>query len=404
MTSASFASNLASQPALRLSQTLRKLRLLSQPLVPVRTAPAHANASTAPIVPIVNCPYRCRTPLMGTYCSTLSDDDDEGTANYAAQAAQVPQQNSAAPVFNHPRPRSARVPMADVRRRRSAREGDQYDLVDPLNDVAGKRLRRDPTARGLRSKSKSPRLLPKGDYEDVDAYKAARDQVQKFEGALAFDYSCKIWATPLEKLANAILLKVRERDIKDVYEAAPPRKGYGGQLHPRFLGDHFLSNCDLIEKTHLFRIVRAMPKGAHLHIHFNANLLPNVLIEIAKGMERMYITSDIPLVPGGDSDAFDRCKIQFSILSHESVASQGGEKSIFTKGYESRQPMPFADFLRQFRQKYESAHSGSSRSSNCNSPIDGQSRMEAGDVDAWLGYKLVFHEEEAHNFLQTSDG
>lgn len=240
---------------------------------------------------------------MGINCSTLPDDDDESNPNYATQAAQVPQQNSAAPVFTNPHPRTARAPMTDVRRRRSAREGEQYDQVTTLNKIAEKRLREDPERPRLRSKSKSPRLLPKGDYEDVGAYKSARDQVLKFEGALAFDYNCKIWASQTERRANEIMLKVRESDIKEVYEAAPPRKGYGGQLHPRFFGDHFLSNLHLIEKTKLYEIVRRMPKGAHLHIHFNANLLPNVLVDIAKDMDRMYITSDIPLVPGGDSDA-----------------------------------------------------------------------------------------------------
>ena len=34
--------------------------------------------------------------------------------------------------------------------------------------------------------------------------------------------------------------------------------------------EHFLSITDLIEQTQLFAICRDMPKGAHLHIHFNA--------------------------------------------------------------------------------------------------------------------------------------
>jgi len=339
---------------------------------------------------------------MGINCSSSSSsqEDDDGASDYAPQAAQVPEQNLATPVlFDHPQ--SSRTPMADVRRRRIAKEADQYDLVDALNEVAGRRLRRDPQMPLLRSKSKSPRLRPKGDYEDAEAYQAVRDQIMRFEGALSFDYNCRVLASQVERQANLVLLKVRERDIKLVYEAAEPRKGYGGQLHPRFFGDHFLSNCDLIEKTDLFKIMRAMPKGAHLHIHFNANLLPNVLIDIAKRMSRMYITSDIPLVPGGDSDAFDRCKIQFNILSPEAVTSQGGEHSIFTPTYQARQPMPFNDFLDQFDEKYRLAHSRS-----VNGDPSGKTRTRRRDVgvDAWLKNKLVFGEEETHNHLQTADG
>lgn len=247
---------------------------------------------------------------------------------------------------------------------------------------------------------KSPRLLPQGDYEDVDAYRAAREEVLKYEGYQSFEHSCRERASMWERRANAILLEMRERDIKEVYEAAEARRGYGGQLHKRFFGDHFLSNLDLIERTKVYQIVQRMPKGAHLHIHFNANLLPKVLINIAKDMEHMYITSDIPLAPGGDSDAFDRCKIQFSIMSADAVAKQGGEGSIFTEGYKDRQPMRFREFRQGFEHHYKMA--SLKLGSSCNPAVDDEPRIE--DVDAWLSYKLVFHEEEAHNFLQTADG
>jgi len=191
--------------------------------------------------------------------------------------------------------------------------------------------------------------------------------------------------------------RIKELDVQQIYEQAPPRKGYGGQLHPRFFGDHFLSNASLIEDTTLYKIIRAMPKGAHLHIHFNANLLPGVLIDIAKGMDRMFITSDIPLAKGQDVDAFDRCKIQFSILCQDSVVEQGGEKNIFDADYPSRKPMRFRDFLSKFGAAYREAHGG-------NANGRGRSRETDIDVDTWLRNKLVFSEEETYNPLQTANG
>ncbi|KAK1759589.1 putative adenosine amp deaminase protein [Echria macrotheca] len=339
---------------------------------------------------------------MGISCSSISTDADDAS-HRDAEASEITQQGAATTVFHQLRTQS---PMADVRRRKLPRdkEADQYDLVKPLNEVAAKRLRDDPNAPRLRSKSKSPRLLPDGAaFETVEAYNEARSRVLRFEGALSFDHHCTVWASALEKEAGRILLLVRERDIKRIYEAAPPRRGYGGQMHPRFFGDHFLSNFDLIEQSDLFKIIRAMPKGAHLHIHFNANLLPNVLIDIAKGMDRMFITSDIPLIGGehGDRDAFDRCKIQFSILSEAAVLEQGGERNLFEKDYEPRKPMPFKDFLREFAHRYRLAHTPST---NGDSPVESRPRVPDIDVDTWLRNKLVFDEEEAYNLLQTSNG
>ncbi|KAH8745809.1 hypothetical protein F5883DRAFT_702165 [Diaporthe sp. PMI_573] len=150
--------------------------------------------------------------------------------------------------------------------------------------------------------------------------------------------------------------------------------GYGDQLHSRVPADHFLSNVDLIPHTDVFQVARRMPKGAHLHIHFNACLLPNVLLDIANTMDRMFITSDLPLT---ERINYDRCEIQFSILSPEKEKPG----NIFDTAYQSRATMSF----RQFREEFPN-------------------HFSEVTVDRWLEQKLVFHEEEAHNSLQTTHG
>jgi len=216
-------------------------------------------------------------------------------------------------------------------------------------------------------------------FEDADAYRAQREEVLAREGVLAFDYRCRTTASARERQVDDIIQALKRKDEAEVYNRAPQRVGWGGQLHPRFPGDHFLSNADLIAQTDLFRVARRMPKGAHLHIHFNACLLPTVLLEVAKGMDRMFITSDIPLVGRGDNDFtnFDRCEIQFSILPPES--ERPGD--LFEQEYVARQTMKFKEFIRIFPTKY----------GKCS-------------VDEWLYQKLIFHEEEAYNLLQTAEG
>ncbi|KAL7811595.1 Metallo-dependent hydrolase [Trichoderma gracile] len=218
----------------------------------------------------------------------------------------------------------------------------------------------------------------------VDDYEEWRNEVVLREEELSFDARCRSRATPQELRVDGIIRKMRRRD--DAFFARqPPRKGYRGQLHARFAGDHFLGNVDLINKTALFQIASKMPKGAHLHIHFNACLPPRVLLDIAKGMDRMFITSSLPLVQRAKAEGedeyenFHKCEIQFSIMSVEKEKEDPGD--LFSAGYRPRQSMKFSEFLRRFPDVYTAA-----------------------TADEWLLHKLMFEEMEAHHPYQTASG
>jgi adenosine deaminase CECR1 len=213
-----------------------------------------------------------------------------------------------------------------------------------------------------------------GGFQSTEDYYKQRNEIERREKTLAFDFRLSATASVRECRADLVIQQLKILDKESVYDAAEPKIGFGGQRHRRFPGDHFLSNAPLITQTHLFAVAKRMPKGAHLHIHFNACLLPHVLLDIAKGMSRMFITSDLPLVPDNDYINFDRCEIQFSILPPE----RERPGNLFAPDYEPRQTMKFTHFLDQFHREYSRA-----------------------DVDSWLTNKLVFDEEEAHNWLQT---
>jgi adenosine deaminase CECR1 len=134
---------------------------------------------------------------------------------------------------------------------------------------------------------------------------------------------------------------------------------------------------DLINRTAMYRVARRLPKGAHLHIHFNACLPPSVLLNIAKSMDRMFISSDLPLVANRAFESYAKCEIQFCLLSPEKE-SPG---NLFSADYQPRQTMKLQDFLQEFPR-------------HC----DGR------DGETWLQEKLVFQEEETHNSLQTAEG
>ncbi|KAL7940322.1 hypothetical protein V8C42DRAFT_356331 [Trichoderma barbatum] len=216
----------------------------------------------------------------------------------------------------------------------------------------------------------------------VPEYEELRKNMLAREGDLSFDARCRSRATPKELRVDAIIRKVREQDDA-VYKSEPMRRGHQGQLHPRFAGDHFLGNIDLIDKMGLFQIASKMPKGAHLHIHFNACLPPRVLLDIAKGMSRMFISSsNLPLIrkAGGENEYenFDKCEIQFSVMSLEEEKAPG---NLFSADYTPKHMMKFSDFLIQFANHYKNVA-----------------------VDEWLLHKLMFTEQEAHHSYQTAAG
>ncbi|KAG6112931.1 hypothetical protein E4U13_004072 [Claviceps humidiphila] len=212
---------------------------------------------------------------------------------------------------------------------------------------------------------------------DPAGYFAARQIIVEDEKNLDFASRCRARASPSEKRVDAIVRGLRRQDQEQVYDAATPRQGPGNQKHKRSAGDHFLSNIDLIHRTALYDIASHMPKGGHLHIHYNACLPPRVLLDIAKGMDRMFITSNLPLVPDSEYTNYDRCELQFSITSREREVPG----NLFSPEYRPRQTMRFDEFLREFTNHY-------------------------GRVgpEEWLLEKLLFHEEEAHGVLQTAAG
>ncbi|PFH61293.1 hypothetical protein XA68_17710 [Ophiocordyceps unilateralis] len=213
---------------------------------------------------------------------------------------------------------------------------------------------------------------------DLDAYLASRARILDNERGSAFDARCRAGATALEARANRVLSAVRRRDEAVVYGAAMPRVGHAGRTHRRFPADRFLANLDLIDgAAALMHVSRHLPKGAHLHVHFNACLPPRVLLDMAKSMDRMFVTSDLALVPDDDYASFHRCQLQFTILG----PGEESEGDVFAPYYEPRTAMSFARFLTAFRQHYPYA-----------SP------------DRWLEEKLIFSAEEAYEPLQTSEG
>ncbi|OHE98046.1 adenosine/AMP deaminase [Colletotrichum orchidophilum] len=256
---------------------------------------------------------------------------------------------------------------------------EMIEAHDKVIKMAGDGSRRKPTILD-HSGPNTRSTIAASKIDGPDEYFRQRQEIKNREQTLSFDFRAKMLASHNEKRANDIIQKLKAKDQREVYGAAEPRQGWGGQKHSRFPADHFLSNVDLINETSLLRVAVKMPKGAHLHIHFNACLQPNVLLGIAKTMNRMFINSDLSLAPSGtEGEALHRCEIQFSILPPEK--EKGNPGNLFETNYKERQMMKYSEFLKAFPKYYKGIN-----------------------PEEWLTRKLVFHEDEAHNALQTVQG
>ncbi|WDK08989.1 adenosine/AMP deaminase [Colletotrichum graminicola] len=311
---------------------------------------------------------------MGSLCSNLQKDDAPGEKDGQG----IRDDNN---LTRH----SSRRPRKPPHHRRQADMELAQEMINAHDKVI------EGTSDGLKRRPRQVTVLDQArtrtaaakKIEDPDEYFRQRLEITNREKTLAFDFRLTALASSREIEANAIIQAVKAQDQRLVYDAAEPRQGWGGQNHPRFPADHFLSNVHLINRTRLFAIATKMPKGAHLHIHFNACLQPHVLLGIAKNMDRMFITSDKPLPASGDGrtdeearNSLHLCEIQFSILPPEK--ERPGD--IFSPDYVKRQTMKYSHFLQEFPKKHNA------------------------DPEEWLTSKLVFHEDEAHNVHQTVQG
>lgn len=280
----------------------------------------------------------------------------------------------------------------------------QDDLTSPIDKTKFSKITRskDPNSREelkaseiIFTKIEEAELVQAG--KDFDK---RRENVAEREKTVGFEFVCASKPLEGEEAAHKVIQKLKEDDLQ-VYQKADKLKGYAGQEHSRFPGDRFLLNAPYIEQTRLFRVMEAMPKGAHLHIHFNANLLPHVLLDIAKGKERMYIMSDIPLTSRKN---FERCSLKFSILSETTFTNNWSDKTDLFASTEQlcapgdTQPkhvMPYGAFRDIFAKKYEMAYGGDDRSLLKVVP-------KKDLVDEYLRRKIVFQADEAYNPQQTA--
>ncbi|KAI0139101.1 Metallo-dependent hydrolase [Hypoxylon sp. NC0597] len=216
------------------------------------------------------------------------------------------------------------------------------------------------------------------------------------EVRLNFQNAMMEHASPQEQNANEALLKERQSDNDKLYH---------GQSH--FSEDHFSRNRHIIDNSRILRSARYMPKGSHLHLHFNSTLLPTFLLDIAKEMPNMYISS--PTHKLRSKNDFDKCEIVFtlqkakvmngladdSLHQEQMVFSEDLEgPNLFRDDYELRQPMRYQYFRAMWNEERKLRQTSISHSGNQTDSVESDVWDMNMECDNWLNSKLIFSRDE----------
>jgi adenosine deaminase CECR1 len=258
-----------------------------------------------------------------------------------------------------------------------------------------------------------------GDTKALSKYNADHAELLRIEDKDAWDRDSRpkpmsrSQDDKIEQDAARIIRALREYERKVVFgnvasEAIPGKD-------TRDMGGQFLTNKNHIdEKSELFKVAQQVPKGGLLHLHFNAELHPERLLEQARSIDNLYIRSIRPLLL---EDDLDQTEMVLTVLDPDQVA-EGVD--IFSKDYPGNATnwktpdwkwkvwMPWKQFREDFKQHFSSDKyvqpqqtTASAKVACCSEPY---ADIRLNPAEFWLKSKMVLSEKEAYDFDQTVNG
>jgi len=218
----------------------------------------------------------------------------------------------------------------------------------------------------------------------------------------------------VEERADAIIRAIREYERVVTFgnrpsEALPLE-------NDRDMGGQYLTNKDRIDnESKLYQIARNVPKGALLHLHFNAELHPEILLVRARKMKNMYIRSIIPITKkehlGETEMIFNICDpttvdpgVNIFSDSYPKLMDQENPKA---ESYLKTTWMPWSDFQEEFERKFPGEYQDeepetfqAGQPQHC-----GQTKpTKLRPAENWLRSKMVLSLDEAYGPTQTVNG
>ncbi|KAI1121406.1 hypothetical protein F5Y10DRAFT_256420 [Nemania abortiva] len=252
--------------------------------------------------------------------------------------------------------------------------------------------------------SRQPKMTTSNRRSALGARKSPQEFRFQFQDDIA--QRASDGAKPNEAAANELIARMRVED-EAIFQKASHSPG-----------QHFQDVRHLLQDTRLFHVAAMVPKGAHLHLHFNSTLLPGVLLGYAKDMENMYIWSDHQLLEASD---FRDCKLEFSLRNLEQVWAEMRKSGIESRDISMQEKFNYAESLSDKAAKiraYDELGPDIFSSTYKYGRKDKNQQVEemryqyfrerwnektGRNCDEWLISKLVFSKEEIHSFFEDDD-
>lgn len=221
------------------------------------------------------------------------------------------------------------------------------------------------------------------------------DQKQRLlarEREVAWDRPARSRPCQFQNEADDVIWRIRENERDNLFGNKASEAIPGPETLD--MGGQFLTNRDRItNESDLFKIATRVPKGCHLHLHFNAELTPMVLIDKADIIPQMHIRSTQPIQSLHD---LAETEIVFNVKPMGTLSVD-----VFAPDYKPDFRSPGSQpwmLWSEFKTKYAThikAFNNSERD---------QTRHVSADVKTWVEDKMVLSAEEAYDPTQTTNG
>jgi len=247
--------------------------------------------------------------------------------------------------------------------------------------------------------------------QEFREYEGKRSDLLKAEKEKAWDRKAEDNASDSEKQAGAIIRAIREYE-RDAVFGSIPREELPDK-DSLDMGGQFLTNKDRIEqRSKVYEIAKEVPKGAILHLHFNAELHPKLLLQEARRNEHLRIRSIRPILTENDLEETEMVITVKPAECHRANIFDPNYKGTTPNSHKDKDIEPlvwmrYSEFRKIFNKRYGKKPRASAVKLPSSEPLPNcgeQGPITLEPAEEWLLEKMILSEKEAYDPSQTTNG